>query len=244
MLAMEYPLKYERLHDNVIMPRKKSQDATERTRVFATVVYPDSAVPDWRDRLTDEHVAALLSPLHDKDENPDGTKKKEHYHLMIMFDGVKSREQVDKMLDRVLGDKRIQHYENVNSTRGYARYLCHMDNPEKAQYSQDDVVTYGGVDYDDLIQLGSDDRSTLVMVYAYIREHKIHYYHELIDACIDNNLRSMFALITEKRTLAVTQYLRAMCDADKARQKARYQYYENYEDMTEETENEKSDRED
>lgn len=189
--------------------RRAAARGAGRTRNYAIVVYPDSAPPDWRDRLSGEHVQALISPLHDQDTNPDGTPKKPHYHVMVMYDSVKTQEQVDELWDRVLGPNRVKHYETVNSTRGYARYLCHKDNPEKAQYSDEDVTALGGADYQDLIQLATDDRSTLRMVFAYIREHGIRYYDELIDACMEDGMHSMFALITEKRTLAVTSYLKA-----------------------------------
>jgi len=187
-----------------------------RTRVFAIVVYPDSAPEDWQDKLTQEHVQALISPLHDRDTNPDGSQKKPHWHVLVMFDGVKTQEQVDAMWDRVLGSDRVKHYETVNSTRGYARYLCHKDNPEKAQYSDGDVIALGGADYQELVQLGSDDRSTLKMVFAYIRERGIGYYDQLVDACMADDMQSAFALITEKRTLAVTNYLKARASREKA----------------------------
>lgn len=205
-------------------PEVKKSRGAGRTRVFAIVVYPDSAPDDWQERLTQEHVSALISPLHDRDVNPDGMQKKPHYHVLIMFDSVKTQAQVDALWDRVLGDTRVKHYETVNSTRGYARYLCHLDNPEKAQYEKDDVISLGGVDYEELIQLGSDDRSTLRMVFAYIEEHGIRYYDELIDACIENDLQSMFALITEKRTLAVTAYLKSKATRvrDEAYELSRY----------------------
>lgn len=195
--------------ESLINEAKKGSRGAGRTRNYAIVVYPDSAPDDWRERLSDEHVQALISPLHDKDCNPDGSQKKPHYHVMVMYDSVKTQEQVDELWDRVLGPNRVKRYEVVNSTRGYARYLCHKDNPEKAQYSDEDVIALGGADYEDLIQLATDDRSTLRMVFAYIREHGIRYYDELIDACMEDGLHSMFALITEKRTLAVTNYLKA-----------------------------------
>ena len=192
------------------MATKKSQVAGgERTRVFATIVYPDSVADGWRDRLTQNHVSALLSPLHDRDTNPDGSPKKDHYHLLVMFDGVKEQEQVDKMLDEVLGPNRLKGYETVNSTRGYARYLCHLDNPEKAQYSPGDVVAFGGADYDELVRLASDDRTMLAETFRYIKEQGFEYYDELINACLAEGRTEMFVLITEKRTMAVTAYLRA-----------------------------------
>ena len=57
-----------------------------RTRNFATVVYPESAPADWMERLDQCHVAALVSPLHDRDTNPSGEPKKPHYHVLLMFE--------------------------------------------------------------------------------------------------------------------------------------------------------------
>lgn len=52
-----------------------------RTRNWATVVYPESAPKNWREILGEMRVPCFLSPLHDKDINPDGTPKKP----IIMF---------------------------------------------------------------------------------------------------------------------------------------------------------------
>ena len=50
---------------------------------------------------------------------------------MIMYDGKKSIEQAKENFDKIGG----VGCEIVNSTRGYARYLCHLDNPDKEQLS-------------------------------------------------------------------------------------------------------------
>lgn len=110
------------------MSSEKSRDT--RTRNFATVVYPESAPEDWQDILARHCVPAFISPLHDKDINPTGEPKKPHFHVMLMFDGKKSMEQVAEIFASICG----VGCEVVKSVRGYARYLCHLDNPEKAQY--------------------------------------------------------------------------------------------------------------
>lgn len=51
--------------------------------------------------------------------------------------------------------------ESVISLRGYARYLCHLDNPEKAQYEKSDVMSLGGVSYLEVIGTASD-KSTAI----------------------------------------------------------------------------------
>lgn len=45
------------------------------------MVYPESAPDDWIMKLQEQCVPALISLLHDKDINADGTRKKEHYHV-------------------------------------------------------------------------------------------------------------------------------------------------------------------
>ena len=52
--------------------RYDKKRAGTRTRNFATVVYLESAPADWMEQLDQHHIAALVSPLHDKDKNPSG----------------------------------------------------------------------------------------------------------------------------------------------------------------------------
>lgn len=186
---------------------KKSRGAG-RTRVFAAVVYPDSSPQDWQERLTQEHVSAFISPLHDRDENPDGTAKKEHWHLMLMFEGVKSQDQVDALLDRVLGPNRVKHYENVNSTRGYARYLCHLDNPEKAQYDKADVTALCGADYAEIISLPSDDWDVLDQIFDYIEDNKVRYYAQFMRYCRKER-RDWWKLLMARYSYVVINYMKS-----------------------------------
>jgi Plasmid replication protein len=115
------------------MDSEKSRDT--RTRNFATVVYPESAPENWQDILARHCVPAFISPLHDKDINPTGEPKKPHYHVVLMFEGKKSISQVTEIFNTING----VGCEVVKSLRGYARYLCHLDNPEKAQYEPSEV---------------------------------------------------------------------------------------------------------
>lgn len=190
--------------------KSKATSGKGRTRVFATVVYPDSSGPldEWKERLVQEHVAALISPFHDKDVNPDGTQKKPHYHLLILFDGVKSESQVSEMLDRVLGEDRVKVFENVNSTRGYARYLCHLDNPEKAQYSPDDVIGVGGAVYEEYIHLPTDDYAVLDEIFEFLDEAQLYFYASFMDYC-RRERRDWWKLLVMRHSYVVIQYMKS-----------------------------------
>lgn len=171
------------------MPKAKTQ---VRTRNFATVVYPESAPENWQDILTQQFVPAFVSPLHDKDINPGGEAKKAHYHVMLMFDGVKTVEQAQSIFTLIGG----VGCEVVQSVRGYARYLCHLDNPEKVQYSQDDVRTMCGADYASVIGLATDKYKAL---------------GEMQDFCEKYNVVSFYLLSKYARTHR-TDWYRILCD--------------------------------
>ena len=111
-----------------------------RTRNYATVLYLESAAENWRYILEQEFVPCFISPYHDKDINADGSIKKPHFHIIIMFDSVKSIDQAKAIFDKIGG----VGCEKVNSIRGYARYLCHLDNQHhiKKQHLQYYIVLY------------------------------------------------------------------------------------------------------
>lgn len=75
---------------------KKFQVETDkdRSRVWAFEVYPDSADQDWLKYLGESLIHAYVSPLHDKDIDPDGNPKKAHFHIMLMYDTVQYPHQV------------------------------------------------------------------------------------------------------------------------------------------------------
>ena len=123
------------------MAEQKKKD--ERKRNYATLVYPDSAPENWQEILSELKIPVFISPLHDKDVNADGKPKKPHYHVQFIFDGKKSDDQFKEIIAKFGG----VGVEDVQSLRGYARYLCHLDNPDKAQYNTSMVKALGGADY-------------------------------------------------------------------------------------------------
>ena len=151
---------------------------TGRTRNFATVVYPESAPVNWIERLDQHHIAALISPLHDKDKNPSGEPKKAHYHVLLMFESPADYEsKVAPIFAEIGGVGR----EKVGSARGYARYLCHLDNPEKIQYSPSEVCCLGVADYNSIVNLPTDDIKVITEIKNFCRENEVYSLAEIID---------------------------------------------------------------
>lgn len=165
---------------------------TGRTRNFACVVYPESAKEGWMDLLGEKCIPAFVSPLHDVDFNPDGEVKKAHYHVMLMFENVKTVEQAEEVFESIGG----VGCEKVASIRGYARYLCHLDNPEKAQYLPEDVKSFAGADYRSVIGLSSDKYVAI---------------GEMIDFCESENIISYADLLMYARAHR-EDWFRVLCD--------------------------------
>lgn len=170
--------------------KKTSSDS--RVRNFATVVYPESAPDNWQEILSRHCVPAFISPLHDKDVNPTGEPKKPHYHVVLMFEGKKSIAQVTEIFDTING----VGCEVVKSLRGYARYLCHLDNPEKAQYEPSDVRCIAS-DYIGTIGLAIDKYVAI---------------GEMQDFCDKYNVVSFFALARYARSNR-PDWHRILCDS-------------------------------
>ena len=156
------------------MATEKSRGAG-RTRNYACMVYPDSAPADWITSLASAKVPVFISPLHDKDVNPNGEPKKPHYHVLVMFDSVKTKKQAEELFKTFGG----VGCEVVKSQRAYARYLCHLDNPEKASYSLDDVLAYGGADYLATIGTAADKAKSIREMIQYIEENDITCFSDL-----------------------------------------------------------------
>lgn len=152
-----------------------TSEKVARTRNYATVVYLDSCADNWFEIIAESKTPVLISPLHDKDKNANGEDKKPHYHVQVLFDSVKTKEQAKEFFDTFGG----VGCEVVNSCRAYARYLCHLDNPEKAQYSIDDVKCFGGADYISLIGTASDKAKAIREMIVYIEENDITCFSDL-----------------------------------------------------------------
>lgn len=176
-----------------------------RTRNYATIVYPESAPSDWFELLGEECVPAFVSPLHDKDVNPGGEFKKPHYHVMLMFEGVKTVEQANAIFEVIGG----VGCEVVNSIRGYARYLCHLDNPEKVQYPVEDVRSCAGADYFNVCSLASDKQKAYREMCSFCRVNKIYSVNDLQDYAASQR-PDWYHVLTENGCYYMTTYIKGM----------------------------------
>lgn len=162
---------------------QKFQSKTIKKRNWAFVLYPESAPADWRERLAKSGVQCAVSPLHDRDENPDKTPKKPHYHVILVYGNPTTYNNVKSFTVDQLGQTIPQALEQV---RGYYRYLTHEDNPEKAQYSKADIETINGFDIREFVEMTKSEVIRYKReIQAFIRDNGMTEYADLMDALYD-----------------------------------------------------------
>ena len=104
-----------------------------KARYWTFLAYTESLPCDLYNYLTELGLVFAISPLHDKDVNPTGELKKEHYHVLLEFPGPTTYKNVKENIVDPIGQPIPKA---VMSIRGAYRYLCHLDNPEQAQKIQ------------------------------------------------------------------------------------------------------------
>lgn len=116
---------------------------------------------DWFDRNT--FLFAAIK--HDKDCSNTGVLKTIHYHIVLKC---ASRYRISTMLYRIADTLKLftsdelscVHIQKCDSLPLAIQYLTHKNNPNKYQYSADDVIT--NINYDDFIDLYNSKSDTEV----------------------------------------------------------------------------------
>ena len=160
-----------------------SENVKKRNWTF--VLYPESAPADWKEQLKISGLMSAISPLHDKDINPTGEVKKAHYHILLVYSGPTTYNAVAKFTASL----NATIPQPLESVKGMYRYFSHKDNPEKYQYSEDDIVTVNGFNIADLVELTKSEVNEIKARVLYlIREVDIIEYADLIDFLTDNEM--------------------------------------------------------
>ena len=156
-----------------------------KKRIWAFVLYPESAPQDWREQLKLSGLMSAISPLHDKDLNPTGEAKKAHYHVILVYSGPTTYNAVAKFTAS-LNSTIPQALESV---RGMYRYFSHKDNPEKYQYDESEITQVNGFNIADMVELTRSEVNELKsQILRLIRELDLIEYADLVDFLVDNEM--------------------------------------------------------
>ncbi len=111
---------------------------------FGFIMYPTLDDPDGSKRISLLRLLGLeiaISPLHDKDKNSKGEKKKAHWHGIVKSPVKVGYKELNETIRNITGGPYIQ---KIMSLKGAYEYFIHLNHPEKYQYDKDEIQTYNG----------------------------------------------------------------------------------------------------
>lgn len=169
-----------------------------KARYWASVGYPESLPSDWLDKLRETGLQIAISPLHDKDVNPDNEPKKEHYHLIFAYEGPTTYNNVKTLCQSFNMTIPIK----LESVRGMYRYHLHLDNPEKYQYDDRNRILLNGFDSNAVNELTKTEVNKYKKeILAFIENNDILEYCDLITELMNNDLSNMLDVATSHTIL-------------------------------------------
>lgn len=214
-VAVEATAKAEVLTD---APQKEEKKKEVKKREWTFVIYPESAPADWRDIIRQRGLVAAASPLHDRDINADGTPKKPHHHVIVVYDGPTTYSNVLALSQGELGGTIPKV---LDSPRGMYTYFTHEDNPEKAQYEKKDIEHFNGFNITDLCMLKASEIFEIkCRVVQFIDDNEITEYAVLIRCLMAAQMKDELQVATES-TYFFDRYISSTRNAPRASSKKR-----------------------
>lgn len=137
------------------------------------IAYPESCnIVEALETLKKNYVIEKLAYiLHDKDVTEDGEIKKEHYHIYVSFKNKASVCAVATIFKTASN--------NVTAVRnfiGLIRYYRHLDNPEKYQYSKEELhlMNITHEEYENQCEARNTEESALQTLIEKITEDNVN----------------------------------------------------------------------
>lgn len=164
-----------------IQKKADAKRAGKRARAWTAMMYPESAPEGWQEKLSELLVEAIISPLHDSDvwteedeaqnaEHVAGTPKKPHWHIVVSYKNPTTYETAKEVFDAIGAIMPPFEKAKVKDFQQMARYLCHLDQPQKHQYDTADVIVFGAIDYQRLIMASKDEDDMIDAITEFIDE--------------------------------------------------------------------------
>lgn len=179
-----------------------------KKRAWALVCYPESLPSDWEDFLLHTGLEVAISPLHDKDINPDNSPKKPHYHIILVYQNPTTYKNVK---DNICDYLKCPIPQPLESVKGYYRYLTHQDNPEKYQYNSSEIVTLNGFDSTNYTNMSLTEISAyLNKITDFIEDLQITEYRDLILLLKKDDELRFLVPIAQNKTLFLNAYIKSL----------------------------------
>ena len=183
---------------------EKNRKGKQRT-IWWAYLYEDSAPENFLDLMRESGMEGLAMK-HDRDVTAAGEVKEAHWHVVVRFShAVQAKEAKEVLTSFGCKEASVQYRDSWTAV---ARYLCHMDDPNKFQYNPADVVEFGGADYLAAINRAADKYRIISEMCDWAKENRIYSFNKLVDYARANELEWFMAL-SDNCAIFMREYLKS-----------------------------------
>lgn len=185
----------------------------KRFECVAGIVYPESGNIDVTiERLINNGISGYVSPLHSSDNEI----CKPHFHISCNMPrgkglSIKNWKSIADVCLFANG-----HFEIRNYPRKYARYLLHLDNPDKEQFNNQNVISFGDpLPYEEFIKIDDEIKALKINYNTYypdvikwISQYNCLSYAQLLLYAINN--KSEWVDCIRKNSCSILAFMRSL----------------------------------
>lgn len=156
--------------------------SSNKHKYWRFIVYPESAITDWREEIKLRGLQFAVSPLHEFDldlRTETGELKKPHYHVVLAYPASTTYQNVKSLTVDTLHATIPLVCDNP---KGAYDYFTHKHDPDKFQYNADYIEHYNGFDIAEISVLSERDKAEMtVSIVNDIQSNDIKEYADLVD---------------------------------------------------------------
>lgn len=174
-------------------------------KIWWAYLYEDSAPENFIDLMRESGIEGLAMK-HDRDTTTAGELKETHWHVVVRFShAVQAKEAKEVLTSFGCKEASVQYRDSWTAV---ARYLCHLDDPNKYQYDPADIVEFGGADYLNAINRTADKYRVVSEMCDWAKNNQCYSFNKLVDFARENNMEWFMAL-ADNSAIFMREYLKS-----------------------------------
>lgn len=176
-------------------------------RYWSVIGWLESLPDNIFEDLKKSGLQVVVSPLHNKDVDENGESQKDHYHILLAWDGPTTLNSVQDFCEN-LGLSR--YVESVRSVKNILDYMTHdsYSSKEKARYDIKDIQWINCNIYD-FVKIGYR------AVIEFIKVNKITQFSKLVNALLDKQEYDILEFVANHTYYVNTYICSLKIDVDK-----------------------------
>ena len=192
-------------------------DNIDKARYWCAILYPESMIPNWQEKIEELLEIPFAYCVHDKDFDEAEDERKLHAHIILAFKNTTTKKHATNLLSRLAleGKSACADIQAVNNIRSKYEYLIHNTEDSKKkgkhEYDKSERILCNNFDIGAYEQLDTARKNEIfIELTKLIKEKGIYNYMDFYEA-IDEFLSDGSYLEVLR---CYGQHFKTSCDAN------------------------------